>query len=105
MKSELRGSSIFQSLNKSFANSQPFVIRTTNPLFTSMKITEAESKYHHLEKMTVHDLLANINREDKTVPGAVQKVLPQIEKLVKQIVPRMKKGGRLFYLGAGTSGR
>jgi N-acetylmuramic acid 6-phosphate etherase len=70
-----------------------------------MKITEAESKYHHLEKMGVHDLLANINHEDKTVPNAVQKVLPQIERLVKQIVPRMKKGGRLFYLGAGTSGR
>jgi N-acetylmuramic acid 6-phosphate etherase len=70
-----------------------------------MKTTEAESKYRHLEKMNVHDLLANINREDKTVPLAVQKVLPQIEKLVKQIVPRMKKGGRLFYIGAGTSGR
>lgn len=70
-----------------------------------MKVTEAESKYHHLEKMSVHDLLSNINREDKTVPNAVQKVLPQIEKLVKQIVPRMKKGGRLFYIGAGTSGR
>ena len=70
-----------------------------------MKVTEAESKYHHLEKMSVHDLLANINREDKTVPHAVQKVLPEIERLVKQIVPRMKKGGRLFYVGAGTSGR
>src|SRR5574342_585440 len=70
-----------------------------------MKVTEAESKYHHLEKMGVHDLLANINREDKTVPHAVQKVLPKIERLVKQIVPRMKKGGRLFYIGAGTSGR
>src|SRR5687768_8207742 len=70
-----------------------------------MKVTESESKYQHLEKMTVHNLLSNINREDKTVPNAVQKVLPQIERLVKQIVPRMKKGGRLFYMGAGTSGR
>ena len=55
--------------------------------------------------MSVHDLLANINREDNTVPYAIEKVLPQIEKLVKQIVARMKKGGRLFYIGAGTSGR
>ncbi len=70
-----------------------------------MKTTEAESKYHHLEKMSVHDLLTNINREDKTVPYAIEKVLPQIEKLVQQIVPRMKKGGRMFYIGAGTSGR
>lgn len=70
-----------------------------------MKVTEAESKYHHLEKMSVHDLLANINREDKTVPYVIENVLPQIEKLVRQIVSRMKKGGRLFYIGAGTSGR
>lgn len=70
-----------------------------------MKVTESESKYNHLEKMSVHDLLVNINREDKTVPHAVEKVLPTIEKLVTQIVVRMKKGGRLFYIGAGTSGR
>jgi N-acetylmuramic acid 6-phosphate etherase len=70
-----------------------------------MKITESESKYNHLEKMSVHNLLVNINREDKTVPNAVEKVLPKIEKLVNQIVTRMKKGGRLFYIGAGTSGR
>ncbi|HBY02031.1 MAG TPA: N-acetylmuramic acid 6-phosphate etherase [Rikenellaceae bacterium] len=70
-----------------------------------MKITEQSSKYSDLEAMPVLDLLNNINREDKTVPLAVEKCIPQIEKLVEGIVQRMKKGGRLFYLGAGTSGR
>lgn len=70
-----------------------------------MSTTESSSKYEHLEKMSVADLLKNINNEDKTVPLAVEKVLPQIEKLVSEIVPRMKQGGRLFYIGAGTSGR
>ena len=69
------------------------------------KTTEQSSKYNDLEKMPVSDLLYNINKEDKTVPLAVEKALPQIEKLVEQIVPRMKEGGRLFYIGAGTSGR
>lgn len=55
--------------------------------------------------MSVHDLLTNINNEDKTVPLAVEKALPQIEILVTQIVSKMKLGGRLFYIGAGTSGR
>lgn len=55
--------------------------------------------------MSVHDLLVNINNEDKTVPYAVEKVIPHIEALVKVIVEKMKKGGRLFYMGAGTSGR
>ncbi|MBK0368874.1 N-acetylmuramic acid 6-phosphate etherase [Flavobacterium agrisoli] len=70
-----------------------------------IKTTEQSSKYEHLEKMSVSDLLSNINNEDKTVPFAVEKALPQIEKLVTQIVARMKNGGRLFYIGAGTSGR
>ncbi|MBK5285893.1 MAG: N-acetylmuramic acid 6-phosphate etherase [Bacteroidia bacterium] len=70
-----------------------------------MKVTESESRYNHLEKMSVQDLLVNINREDKSVPRSVEKALPQIEKLVNQIVVQMKKGGRLFYIGAGTSGR
>ena len=70
-----------------------------------INITESESIYNALESMTVADLLANINREDQTVALAVQKVIPQIEALVAQIVPRMQKGGRLFYIGAGTSGR
>jgi len=69
------------------------------------KTTEQASKYEHLEKMSVEDLLSNINNEDKTVPLAVEKALPQIALLVSQIVAKMKLGGRLFYIGAGTSGR
>ena len=69
------------------------------------KVTESPSKYRHLEKMTINELLVNINREDKTVPLAIEKSIPQIEALVQAIVPRMKNGGRLFYIGAGTSGR
>lgn len=69
------------------------------------KITEAESYYQNLEKMSVADLLANINKEDKTIPAAIEKVLPKIEILVKVIVEKMRAGGRLFYIGAGTSGR
>jgi N-acetylmuramic acid 6-phosphate etherase len=69
------------------------------------KTTEQSSKYEHLEKMSVAELLSNINQEDKTVPFAVEKALPQIENLVTQIVAKMKLGGRLFYIGAGTSGR
>lgn len=69
------------------------------------KTTEQDSKYNHLEKMTVNELLSNINREDKTVPLAVEKAMPQIEALVTEIVSKMKSGGRLFYIGAGTSGR
>jgi N-acetylmuramic acid 6-phosphate etherase len=69
------------------------------------KTTEQSSKYEHLEKMSVEDLLSNINNEDKTVPLAVEKALPQIALLVSQIVAKMKLGGRLFYIGAGTSGR
>lgn len=68
-------------------------------------LTEAASKYDALEKMPVRKLLQNINREDKTVPEAVEKVIPEIEKLVSVIVKKMKQGGRLFYMGAGTSGR
>jgi N-acetylmuramic acid 6-phosphate etherase len=69
------------------------------------KITEQPSPYRHLEKMTVRELLVNINNEDKTVPLAVEKVIPQIELLVTAIADRMLAGGRLFYTGAGTSGR
>ncbi|KOS05099.1 N-acetylmuramic acid-6-phosphate etherase [Flavobacterium akiainvivens] len=69
------------------------------------RITEQSSKYEHLEKMPVNELLANINNEDKTVPLAVEKALPQIEALVNKVVECLKKGGRLFYIGAGTSGR
>ncbi|SCY79530.1 N-acetylmuramic acid 6-phosphate etherase [Flavobacterium caeni] len=72
---------------------------------TFTKTTEQPSHYDSLEKMPVAELLASINNEDKTVPHAVEKALPQIEALVLQIVTRMKNGGRLFYIGAGTSGR
>lgn len=67
--------------------------------------TEASSFYDDLEKMSVADLLRNINDEDKKVPFAVEKAIPQIERLVEAIVPKMRAGGRLFYIGAGTSGR
>ena len=70
-----------------------------------VKITEQPSLYDDLEKKSVLELLQEINAEDQRVALAVQKVIPQIEKLVLQIVPRMKQGGRIFYMGAGTSGR
>jgi N-acetylmuramic acid 6-phosphate etherase len=69
------------------------------------RITESSSKYDHLEKMTTRQLLTNINKEDDTVPKAIKKALPQIQRLVDATYERMKKGGRLFYIGAGTSGR
>lgn len=69
------------------------------------RTTESDSKYNALEKMSVKQLLSNINKEDQTVPHAVNKALPKIEKLVTAIVKQMKQGGRLFYMGAGTSGR
>ena len=69
------------------------------------KITEQPSRYNHLERMTVGELLQHINDEDRLVAEAVNKTLPQIEALVEAIEPRMKRGGRLFYVGAGTSGR
>jgi N-acetylmuramic acid 6-phosphate etherase len=70
-----------------------------------MSITESSSNYNDLEKMSVRELLEGIHNEDKKVLPAVEMVIPQIEKLVTEIVPRVKKGGRLFYIGAGTSGR
>lgn len=70
-----------------------------------IKTTEQASKYEHLEQMSVTDLLTNINNEDKSVPLAVEKALPQIEAVVAVVVEKMKLGGRLFYIGAGTSGR
>lgn len=70
-----------------------------------IRYTEQSSLYRHLEKMTVSELLHNINQEDKTVPDAVAKAIPQIEKLVSAISDKMLAGGRLFYIGAGTSGR
>ncbi|MEM7187637.1 MAG: N-acetylmuramic acid 6-phosphate etherase [Bacteroidota bacterium] len=72
---------------------------------TFSKTTEQDSNYQHLEKMSVAELLANINSEDKTVPLAIEQALPQIEALTTVVSERLKSGGRLFYVGAGTSGR
>ena len=69
------------------------------------RITEQPSDYRDLEKMSIHELLTNMNTEDKKVPFAVEKAIPQIEKLVAAITDKMLAGGRLFYIGAGTSGR
>jgi len=69
------------------------------------KTTESDSNYDDLEEMSTADLLKNINREDKIVALSVEEKIPQIENFINAIVPKMKKGGRLFYLGAGTSGR
>lgn len=69
------------------------------------KITESASRYDHLEQLSTAELLRHINTEDRLVPAAVGDVLPAIEALVEATVERMQRGGRLFYLGAGTSGR
>ncbi len=71
----------------------------------TLSITETPSKFGNLEKMSVMELISSINREDAKVHRAVKKALPQIEQLVVRIIDRMKGGGRVFYLGAGTSGR
>ena len=69
------------------------------------RITESPSHYRHLEKMSIRELLVDINEEDRIVPGAIEKAIPQIENLVNAITDKMLSGGRLFYIGAGTSGR
>src|SRR5699024_8861874 len=69
------------------------------------KVTETPSRYRHLEKMSINELLVDMNREDQTVPLAVAEAIPQIENLVKVISDKMLAGGRLFYIGSGTSGR
>ena len=72
---------------------------------TFVKITERPSVYRHLEKKSTIEILTEINDEDMRVAGAVKKVIPQILPLVDVIADRMQSGGRLFYIGAGTSGR
>lgn len=72
---------------------------------TFVKITEQPSAYDHLESKSVGTILHEINQEDKRVAEAVGQVIPAIEELVEKIIPRMKQGGRIFYIGAGTSGR
>jgi len=69
------------------------------------KTTESSSTYRHLEQMSVQQLLQHINAEDQTVPMAIARILPKIELLVNVVVDKMQIGGRLFYIGAGTSGR
>lgn len=69
------------------------------------RTTEAESIYNELEKMTINELLLNINKEDTIIPSAIKKAIPQIESLINVLVDKMLVGGRLFYIGAGTSGR
>ena len=71
----------------------------------SDKITEQPSRFDHLEEMSVSELLQHINEEDYRVAEAVKRAIPQIEPFVEALEKRMKKGGRLFYIGAGTSGR
>lgn len=71
----------------------------------SMMMTESSSRYNDLESMSIRELLVNINREDAKVSAVIRKKIPQIDALVKKIVLKMKSGGRLFYIGAGTSGR
>ncbi len=70
-----------------------------------IKVTEQPSGYRHLEKMPVEEILRNINNEDKTVPLAVERAIPVISRLVEVIIEKLLQGGRLFYIGAGTSGR
>ena len=69
------------------------------------KITESSSHYRHLENMPVNEILLNMNQEDSLVPLAISKIIPSIENLVQAISDKMLAGGRLFYIGAGTSGR
>lgn len=69
------------------------------------RITEQESHYHDLQEMSVHDILTGINREDARVHESVRATIPVLERLVERIVERMRRGGRMFYIGAGTSGR
>lgn len=69
------------------------------------KITEQESHYRDIEKMSVEEITSNINKEDQTVAVAVSKALPQLNLLIEQVVLKLEKGGRLFYLGAGSGGR
>lgn len=72
---------------------------------TFIRTTEQDSNYDHLEQMSINTLLTHMNSEDKTVPIAVEKAIPSIEKLVNEVVAKLELGGRLFYMGAGTSGR
>jgi N-acetylmuramic acid 6-phosphate etherase len=69
------------------------------------RITEQASNYRHLEKMSVEDLTKNLNKEDQSVPLAIEKALPQLNTLINKIISKIENGGRLFYVGAGSGGR
>jgi N-acetylmuramic acid 6-phosphate etherase len=70
-----------------------------------LKITESPSRHRHLERMSTHELLVKMNQEDQEVPRAVERAIPQIEALIDAVAQKLQEGGRLFYIGAGTSGR
>ena len=72
---------------------------------TFIKTTEQDSNYNNLENMSVKEIIHYINNEDKLVPLAVEKSIPQIETVITEVVSKLKNGGRLIYIGAGTSGR
>jgi len=91
--------------NKTISNLSPDNHREGVRGHAFKKITEQNSLHENLDKKPVGQLLIEMNEEDKKVPMAVEKAIPQIEALVEKIVERMKRGGRIFYLGAGTSGR
>ncbi|GHV22965.1 N-acetylmuramic acid 6-phosphate etherase [Bacteroidia bacterium] len=70
-----------------------------------ISITESSSDFQHVDQMSVHEILTGINQEDAKIHLAIKKIIPQVEVLVDKIIERMSSGGRVFYLGAGTSGR
>ncbi len=80
-------------------------VKSKQEKMTLENVTEADSLYNNLDEMSVRQLLENIHEEDKKILPAVEKTIPQVESLLVQVVERMRKGGRLFYVGAGTSGR
>ncbi len=81
------------------------IMENTNDKEVNVSVTESSSTFDNLEKMSIKELIHSINEEDAKVHIAVNKVLPQIQAFIEQLVDRMKQGGRVFYLGAGTSGR
>jgi len=91
--------------NRKYSNKRDYKVPLQGDLAGFIRVTEQPSPYRHQEKMSVMEIITNINKEDKTVPYAVEKALPQIEKLVTAASDNMLAGGRLFYIGAGTSGR
>ncbi len=97
---------IYSVLVNNNQNATNVVFKMQNPTIDIAHLTtEAASHYNNLERMSAAELLQAMNAEDKTVPFAVEAALPQIEAFVTAAYERMREGGRLFYIGAGTSGR